>query len=222
MSNPDSFIDEVNEELRRDRLFAAFRRYGWIAVVAVLAMVGGAAWNEWSRAQARARAEAFGDAVVAAIEPADAAARRAALEALAGTAAGGQAAIVNLLLAAEALEAGERPQALAALAAVAADAGLPASYRHLATLKRVIAATEADLPLAEREALLAPLAAPGMPFRPLALEQLALLRLEAGDRDGAIAGLSALLQEAGVSGTLRGRVQQVILVLGGTLDAAQG
>ena len=43
MSETDSFIDEVNEEVRRDRLYAALRRYGWIAIVAVLAIVGGAA-----------------------------------------------------------------------------------------------------------------------------------------------------------------------------------
>ena len=41
MSETDSFIDEVNEEVRRDRLYAALRRYGWIAIVAVLAIVGG-------------------------------------------------------------------------------------------------------------------------------------------------------------------------------------
>ena len=34
MSNPDSFIDEVTEEVRRDRLFAVFRKYGWIGVLA--------------------------------------------------------------------------------------------------------------------------------------------------------------------------------------------
>jgi hypothetical protein len=227
VSNPDSFIDEVNEELRRDRLFAAFRRYGWIAVALVLAVVGWAGWNEWSKAQAQARAEAFGDAIVAAMEPTDAAARRTGLAALAAPAGGGvqeraQAAIVNLLLAAESLEGGERAQALAALAAVGADATLPASYRQLATLKRVIAATEAEIPLAERQALLAPLAAPGAPFRPLALEQQALLRLEAGDREGALDGLTGLLREAGVSGVLRARVQQVIVILGGSLEPAQG
>ena len=31
MSNPDSFIEEVTEEVRRDKLFALFRKYGWIA-----------------------------------------------------------------------------------------------------------------------------------------------------------------------------------------------
>ena len=28
----DSFIDEVTEDLRRDRLFGLYRRYGWIAL----------------------------------------------------------------------------------------------------------------------------------------------------------------------------------------------
>ena len=31
MSDTDSFIDEVTEEVRRDALFAQFRRYGWHA-----------------------------------------------------------------------------------------------------------------------------------------------------------------------------------------------
>jgi hypothetical protein len=224
VSNPDSFIDEVNEELKRDRLFAAFRRYGWIAIVAVVAVVGGAAWNEWSKARATERARAFGDAIVAALEPQDGAARRAALQALAGGPGlnRAQTAILNLLLAAEALEGGDRAQALAALAAVAEDTQLPVSYRHLATLKRVIAATEAELPLAQRQALIAPLAAPGAPFRPLALEQQALLRLEAGDREGARADLVELLREADVSPVLRARVLQVIVILGGSAEAAQG
>ena len=52
MSNPDSFVDEVTDAVRRDRLFAAFRKYGWIGVVLVVLIVGGAAYNEWQKAQA--------------------------------------------------------------------------------------------------------------------------------------------------------------------------
>ena len=54
VSDTDSFIDEVTEEVRRDRLFGLMKRYGWIAVVAVLLIVGGAAYNEISKARARA------------------------------------------------------------------------------------------------------------------------------------------------------------------------
>ena len=39
MSNNDSFIDEVNDEVRRDRLYGMVRRYGWIAVVLIALIV---------------------------------------------------------------------------------------------------------------------------------------------------------------------------------------
>jgi hypothetical protein len=45
VSNPDSFIDEVTEEVRRDRLFGLFRKYGWIGLVVILGIVGGTAWS---------------------------------------------------------------------------------------------------------------------------------------------------------------------------------
>lgn len=224
MSNPDSFIDEVNEELKRDRLFAAFRKYGWIAILAVLVVVGWAAWNEWSKTREAARAQAFGDTVIAALQPEDAGARSAALTDLVASpdTDAAQRGILNLLLAAEGLQGTDRPAALAALERVANDTALPVSYRQLATLKRVIAATESEIALADRQALIAPLAAPGGAFRPLALEQQALLRLEAGDTEGALQGLTSLLQEADLSMPLRIRVQQLIVILGGTLDSAQG
>ncbi|MCC6002218.1 MAG: tetratricopeptide repeat protein [Pararhodobacter sp.] len=225
MSNTDSFIDEVNEELKRERMVAWLKKYGWIAVLAVLLVVGGAAWNEWNKAQTAARAEAFGDAVFAALNETDVAARQAALAALANEGTGardtGRTGILNLLVAGQALEAGDRPAALAALQAVADDGALPASYRQLAVLKRVIIAG-ADLPVSEREALLQPLAQAGQAFRPLALEQLALLQVEAGARDDALARFSALLEEPDVTSALRERVQQMIIILGGANTADFG
>ena len=42
----DSFIDEVTDEVRRDRLYLLMRRYGWIGVLVIVVIVGGAAWRE--------------------------------------------------------------------------------------------------------------------------------------------------------------------------------
>lgn len=220
MSNSDRFIDEVNEELRRDRLFALLRRYGWIVALAVVAVVGAAAWNEWAKSQAEARAQALGDRIIAALEDPDRGTRRAALQALAeeqagtGRGAAERVAVLHLLLAADSVEQGERDDALVVLEQVAADPALPASYRQLAQLKRTILGT-GILPVEEREAMLAPLAAPGQAFRPLALEQLALLRVERGDIEGARVQLAALLAEPDLSPDLRLRITQLMVVLGG-------
>ena len=67
MSNNDSFIDEVTEEVRRDKLYAGLRKYGWIGIAAVLLLVGGASVNEILKARERAQAEATGDAILSAV-----------------------------------------------------------------------------------------------------------------------------------------------------------
>jgi hypothetical protein len=84
----------------------------------------------------------------------------------------------------------------------------------LAVLRRVIVAGS-DLPAADRRALLDPIAAPGRPYRPLALEQLALLSVETGETAAAITALEALRQDQEATPGLRRRVEQVIVALGG-------
>jgi len=215
LSNPESFIDEVTEEVRRDRLFALFRKYGWIGVLLVLLTVGGAAFSEWQKASKRADAQAFGDAVLGALEAETPEARRAALAAVPAT--GDRAAILQMLLASDPAE--DKAAALTALQAVAADAALPVAYRDLAALRRVVLAG-ATLPLADRRALLDPIAVPGRPFRTLALEQLAYLLVEEGKTADAITALQALTQDQEAPQGLRQRATQMIVALGG--EIAQG
>ncbi len=214
MSNPDSFIEEVTEEVRRDKLYALFRRYGWIGVVIVVLIVGGAAWTEWSKATARAKAQAFGDAVLGALDANDPAARRTAL---AGVAASGeQAGILNLLIASDAVE--DRDATLAALDKAAADTNLPQVYRDLATLRRVIVGGAA-VPVAERRAALDGIAAPGRALRTMALEQMAYLLVEEARTDDAVAAFRALMQDQEAPDGLRERAGQMIVALGGTVEA---
>lgn len=210
MSNPDSFIDEVTEEVRRDRLFAAFRRYGWIGIVVVLLIVGGAAWTEWQKARAATAAQAFGDALLAALDAQTPAARSAALAAVPAT--GAQVAVRDLLTASD--PASDRDATLATLTRLAGDAALPQSYRDLATLRRV-ALAGADMPAADRRAALDPIAAPGRPFRTLALEQMAYIAIEGGEVDAAVTQLRALMVDSEAPAGLRRRAEQVIEALGG-------
>lgn len=211
MSNPDSFFNEVTEELRRDRMVGYLRRYGWIAVLAVFLIVGGTAWNEWRKASDRASAEAFGDAVLVALENDDPAARVSALAQIETT--GAQTGMIQLLSAGELMES-DRAAALAALAAASEDTALPEAYRQLAALKRIIAGGS-DIPLPEREMLLAGLSQPGQALRPMALEQTALLQLEQGNPETAIEIMTDLLSQSDVSDTLRRRVTQLVIALGG-------
>ena len=216
MSNPESFIDEVSEELRRDRAMQYLRKYGWIAVLLVLLLVGGTAWNEWRKASAQASAEAFGESVLAALENDDSAARVAALSQIDVT--GAQQGLLQLLRAGELLET-DRGAAMDAFQAAAQDESLPDAYRQLAALKRVMAG-QGILPLGERQTVIAGLAQPGQPFRPLALEQSALLALEEGDDARAIEILQDLLQQSDVSAALRQRVTQLLTGLGAETGAA--
>jgi hypothetical protein len=215
VSNPDSFIDEVTEEVRRDKLYALFRRYGWIGVVVVLAIVGGAGFTEWRKVQAEHRAEAFGDAVLEALDLGAPQERSAALAAVPTD--GEQTAILKLLLASDPVE--DRAGALAALEALANDAAQPASYRDLAVLRRVVI-VGAELPVADRRALLDPIAAPGRPYRTMALEQLAYLLVEEGKTEEAIAQFTALLSDQESPAGVRGRAEQMIVALGGEVAPA--
>ncbi|WP_151719242.1 hypothetical protein [Gemmobacter serpentinus] len=210
MSNPDSFIDEVTEEVRRDRLFAAMRKYGWIGLVLVAAVVGGTAWQEWQKSERAAQSRAFGDAILKATESGTADERRAALAAI--PAAGEQKAVLDLLLASDPEE---NPAAtLEALRAIEADLTLPQLWRDLAVLRRV-GLQGKELPLSERRAALEPLAVPGRVFRPMAAEQLAYLLVEEGKSSDAITALQALTQDQDAPGGLRNRAAQMIVALGG-------
>ena len=222
MSNPDSFIDEVTEEVRRDRLFGAFRRYGWISIVLVVGIVGGAAYSEWQKSTRTAAAKAFGDKVIAALDATGGPERQQALAAI--DASGEQGALVRLLAASAALEGGDEAARKASadlLAEVSADASLSPLWRDLADLRRVMALGQA-MPLADRRAILHAIAAPGRPYRTLAQEQLALLALEQGDRDGARSMLSALVTDQDSPAGLRQRAAQLIVVLGGDVPPTGG
>lgn len=216
MSDTDSFIDEVNDEIRRDRLFGMFRRYGWIAITAVVLLVGGAGVNEYLKAQDRAKAETLGDSLVAALEAEDAAGRAAALGDL--TLEGDAGALAAFLETERALQDDDTAAAAEALSALAGDPDLSPLYRDLAVLGQVLAEGDTT-PAADRLAALDPLTAPGAPYRLLALEQQAAIRAETGETAQALAILNDILVDTELTPGLRLRVTQLIVALGGELDA---
>ena len=217
VSDTDSFIDEVSEEVRREKLFGYLKRYGWIGVVLVFALVGGATYNEWRKATAQAEAEARGDALITALEIEDPDSRIAALESM--EVPGAAAPVVALLTAAEQERQGDLEAAVSTLDALAADGAVPAEYRDLAAFKSLM--MSAGIVEDEtRRAGFETLAAPGEPYRLLAREQLVLLDLTVGDEAAALAGLAEIVEDAEVSSGLRDRALSLIVALGGEPDAA--
>jgi len=223
LSNPESFIDEVTDEVRRERLFGYLRRYGWIGILAVLAIVAAAAWMEWRKAQDNARAQAWGDAVMTALDAPDASAREAALAGI--VAEGDQKALTQLLAAGEILadpaaDPAARARILEGLQAVAVDPAVSPVWQDLALL-RWLTAPGAGIEPAQRRAGLESLAQPGRAFRPLAMEQIALERVAAGEVAAALADYKAILDAGDTPSALRTRAGQMIVVLGGDPSAQQ-
>ena len=216
MSETDSFIQEVSEEVRRDQLFRLIKKYGWIPVLLVVVLVGGASYNEIRKARAETAAQAFGDGIVTAMSLDDPSERAAALDGVA--ASGEQSALLSLIAAGEDAVAENKESAILRLRTVTTDTTLPEIYRQIAELKLIL--LEGDsLSLDERRARLQPLAIPGAPFRLLAEEQLALTDITDGQTDAALERLDAILVDGEATAGLRRRVSQLIVALGGDLDA---
>ncbi len=217
MSNQDSFIDEVTEEVKRDRLYGLMRRYGWIPVVVVLGIVGGTAYREYNRAAEQAAAESFGDSILTALEVEEIPARISALSEI-STGDSDEKAVLEMLIAAEEGVDGDDAAAIARLQSVANDTTVPNIYRQIASYKALSRASDV-LSLDERKAGFESLAVAGQPLRVLAEEQLALIEIESGDAEAAMKRLRALISDAEASAGLRRRATQLIVALGGSVDA---
>lgn len=209
MSESDSFIQEVTEELRREKMAKLLRRYGWIGILLVLLIVGGTAYYEWRKSTANARAEAFGDAIEASLDQKSAADRRESLALI--PADPRQEVLRQMLIAANAAD--DPQAAMAALDQVIGDKVAPDEWRDLAILRKAMLGVD-DTPVAERRQALEDIAIPGRPYRSLAAEQLAYLLLEEGKVDESVLALEALISANDATEAQRARIAEVVAALG--------
>ena len=68
MANPESFLEEVAEEVRRDRLFKFFKKNGWIIAFVILATLCASIAYEWRKNSEISRAKSNGDLLTLALE----------------------------------------------------------------------------------------------------------------------------------------------------------
>lgn len=216
-------FDEVEEELRAERAEQFMKKYGGAmlgACLLVIAAAGGwKAW-EWRRVQqdadaatryltAAARTEGGG------VAGPDRAAAATAFEAVAADAPEGYRVLSRLRAAGLKAQTGDLAGASALWDQVAADTSADPLLRDLASLTWCL--HHADQPDSSGmvEARLRPLAAPGGPWRALALEQLALLDLRLGRTDAAKAGFRKLTEDTTAPEGARGRASALLQRMGG-------
>lgn len=212
VSQTDSFIEEVTEEVRRDRLFAQVKKWGWLAGLAVVLLVGGAAFNEYRKGQNASAAQAFGDELMAGIQADDDGAALAQVS----TDGAMQAVIAANLTATVALANGDTDRATRELEDAAALTEAPAIYRDLSAFKLALAMSD-ETTADERMSAFDALSAPGGPFRLLAQEQKALIMIETGKVDEAVALLNVLLEDSELTAGLQRRATELIVAVGGEL-----
>ena len=212
MSDTDSFIEEVSEEVRRDRLYNFFRKYAWVGVLTVLIIVGGTAFLEFKKATAKSKAEEVGSAVMKALEGSDEK-ERAELLANIEVSNPEVKSIIAMLKAAEETALQNYAAASKSLKAISEDLSTAQIYRDIAEFKFLLLShgrIEDSLLLTGFEEL----ASAGNPFRLLAEEQIAIIKLKNRENDAAVAKLRSILEDAELTDTIRQRVTQLLISLG--------
>jgi hypothetical protein len=212
----DQFINEVDEELKRERQMALWNRYGRYAVAGVLLIViGVAAVVGWRHYQENRRAEA-GIIFVSAVENAAAGKSTEALKAFKTLGADGPtgfAELARLQEAAELARQGNEAGAAQVYDAMAKDSSVAEPFRNLALVLYGLAVLDRADPQA-LEARLKPLTAASSPWRYSALELTALLARKRGDSKAAQDIFKRLADDATTPPTIRARAAEFLAVSG--------
>lgn len=221
----ETFLKEVDDELRRERVNTFVSRYGWwliAAVVLLLGAIGG--WIWWSGRQAAAR-EAAGENLIAALDqleggdPAGRAAAAPAIGTLAQSEVEAYRAAALFARANSETQAGNTPAAIATLRSIAGDQSLDQAYREAALVRQT--ALEFDT-LQPQEVIrrLGPLAAPGSAWIGAAGEMVGVAHLRMNRPDLAGPIFVRIARQAGVPESVKARSAQMAGSLGFDVNAA--
>jgi hypothetical protein len=206
------FFDEIQDELREERMHELLKKYGgalFAAALLVIAAVGG--WKAWGWYQDRQDLNAAGLYLSAAARTEAAgvagpnrAIAIAALNAVATQAPEAYRVLARLREAAMRADSGDLQGATALWDQVSADSSADPLLRDLASLTWCLYNVDKGDP-SLLEGRLKPLAAPDNAWRSLAQEQLALLQLRQGHADAARTQLRKLVEDTTAPGGVRGR-----------------
>ena len=216
MSETDSFIQEVTEEVRQDQMLRYWKKYGAFVIGGVaLIVAGAAAWN-WSVSQEQAAAEARGAAFLS-TDPVDTEAQMTLVSNIEGPAN----LVAELNAAAAFADSGDTKEATARYSAISGREGVAKVYRDIATLQQVRVAANTEGAAVSTTPLDA-LVTGGSAFRLLALELRGALKIANGDLEGGHADLNAVIADPLATGSLRQRAGALLTATGGTQEQPSG
>ena len=209
-------FNEVDEEVRRERMQRFWARYGnLVLAVAVLAVVAVGGWRgyQYYEAKQSAAAGAQFDAAVDLSDQGKGAEAEAAFGKIASEGTSGYRTLARLRLAAAAAE--RDPKAgVAAFDAVASDNSVGKVFQEFAGVRAGMLLVD-SAPLADLTKRLEPLAQASGAFRHSAREMLALAAVHANDSASAKKWFDMILADAETPQTLRTRID-MLMTLNGT------
>jgi hypothetical protein len=218
----ETFVREVDENLRRDRARDFFKTYGnWLiaGVVLFLAISGGLIW--WNQHRVAKRGEQVEQLaqVYRDIGSGNVSNAGSQLDALSDSGSKGVRASAKFARAALALQQNDTKQAAGIYKSISEDSGLPQPYRDAALVRQ----TALEFDQLQPDAIitrLAPLTKPGEPWFGSAGEMTALAMIKQGKTQQAAQLFATIAKDKTVPETLRARAAQIAGTMGVDVTAA--
>ena len=202
MSENESFIDEVTEEVRRDKLYLLLKRYGWVPVIVIITVILTSIFIEIRNNAKVIEAENLGDLLASSLSG-DTEVKAILSNDISST----PKSLIALLLEAKILENKlEYQTAIAAYETVLSREEIPTSLRDFVKFKLVLLVK--DDPIGVKK-LIGDLINPDGSFYLLALEQKVLIEIGEKRWNEAIANLNLILADPDVSQGMISRATQI-------------
>ncbi|WP_416064342.1 tetratricopeptide repeat protein [Rhizobium sp. ZK1] len=224
--NDDSFIREVNEELRSDQMKGAVRRFGRyiiaIAVLIVLGTIGKVAYEYWDNT----RSSGAGDQFLAAMKLADenkTDEALAALDKLEKEGHGAYPVLARMRAATVQSQKGDNAGAIASFEAIAKDKSVPAAVQDAAKMRAGWLLIENGT-YEQVSAAVEEMAVPGNAFRHSAREALGLAAYKAGNMAQARQWFQSIVDDVDSPRNVANRAHMMLdlITASGKAPAAQG
>ena len=209
--NSDLITQEVDDEVRRERMNQLWNAYGkyliGLAVGIVLLVGGREAYTSYVQSKQEASSAAFESAALASADDSASAVEiwQQALPSLQG----GYSTLGRMRLAAAAAANGDVPTAISNYDAIAADTNADPSLRSMAQLFAGMLVSRDGVDLDDARARLSVVALKGEPWYFSGLEQLALVDIKKGDKEAALAGFTLLADDPETPQGISARAQQL-------------